>query len=181
MGLTSQKSSKCPTWTSPQGGRTLGRLSQGRAWCAVGLAGAPALESSTGARAQPAARCPPSLFLFRFTLCCRWHHGLPRCPRQKAGHRPKFLMLRPCLHSISAIQFRALSGLSYEDPTNTLPCLLCSSWSKFIFLLRYWNIPHRPAGLQIQNPLPLSYSGMSPTLPFRSYFWYVNLSRSFCC
>ena len=154
-----------------RGARALRRAEPGESMVHCG----PGWSASTGIfyrcpRSAPAARCPPSLFLSQFTLCCRWHHGLPRCPRQKAGHRPKFLLLHPCLHSISTIQFRSLSGLSYKDPTNTLTCLLSSSWSKFIVLLSYWNIPHLPAGLQIQDPLPLPYFDMPPTLLFRSYF-----------
>ena len=157
-----------------RGGEELGlleRLGQGTAWCSVALVGTPPLDSSTGAQLRLLHSIPSACFFFLLTICYWWYHGLTRCPRQKAGHRPQFLPLYPSLstfnqrHSIQTSLYILL-----KTPRTHSFCLLCSAWSKFIFLLGYRKPPLLSVGLQIQTSLPILYLDTTPTLPFRSYF-----------
>lgn len=149
-----------------RGGEELGlleRLGEGRAWCSVPLAGMPPLESSIGARLSLLHSIPSACFFFLLTICYWWYHGLPRCPRQKAGHRPQILPLYLSLstfnqhHSIQS----SLKSILLKTPQTHSFCLLCSTWSKFIFLLGYRNTPYLSVGLQTQNSLPPWYNSHS--------------------
>ena len=154
-----------------RGARAAGETGPGESMVQCG----PGWLTSTGlfyrCPTQPAPLHPLSLFLFLLTICSWWYHGLPRCPREKTGHRPQFLLLYLSLSTFNqcrSIQSSLKSILSKTPRTHSF-CLLCSAGSKFIFLLGYWNTAHLSVGLQIQNSLPVLYLDTIPTLPFRSY------------
>lgn len=149
MGFTSQKPSEpCMSFTT--GGQNAqavqvrrgpgfsGRRGQGRAQYTVVQAGTPPLESSTGAHTQPAPRCPPTSVCFFSCLLFALDDTMdyPAIPGKNLSIAQIFLLHPINIHSMHA-QFRALSRLFYEDPTNSLLCLLCLAWSIFIFLLSY--------------------------------------------
>ena len=136
----------------------------------------PGWHASTGlfhrCPTQPAPLHPLGLFLFpinHLLLMIPWATQMSQAKSWASSSIPPALSIPVYVQSAP---FNSELSLVYllKTPCTHSFCLLCSAWSKFIFLLGYRKTSHLSVGLQIQNSLPILYLDTIPTLPFRSYF-----------